>query len=119
MARRTCLNQAIKALRGPLPLGFMLLVCSVAKADDYNFSWREEDKLAHLGISYFGSFCFSAITSDYTKDRWAGMAYGGGTMLGLGVLKELTDDHVSVGDLKADILGVVLGAVSSQLVFKF
>ena len=78
-----------------------LLFSISANADNLNF--RDSDKQLHLITSYALTTSLYQITHNYY------VAAGGTLFLGVG--KELTDSSFSYGDLKADILGVIIGCV--------
>lgn len=77
---------------------FLLMLPSVAPAEDVDFSRR--DHQLHAGCS----FLVAQATTLATGNKYLGLLTG----LAVGVAKELVDDKFSEGDLKADALGASL-----------
>ena len=113
MATRTCLNQTIKALCGPLPLGLMML-SRVALASDAGLDLGAEDKQAHIIATGAISLYSGVLLTGVTNDKSIGPVLGFGTAMAVGVAKELSDPYFSIGDIKADLLGSFLGALSAR-----
>lgn len=86
---------------------------------DTDFSLSQPDKRAHFALSAFGGLTLGMMGTAITNDKTAGPLLGFVSMVSIGVLKEATDSHFSIGDLKADVLGSGLGALTSTIIIRF
>lgn len=97
----------------------LLFVSTPCFAYDTDFSFNQSDKQLHFFLSTQGSATMGMIGTYVTKDKTLGPVLGFVGMSSLGILKELTDDHFSIGDLKADILGALAGSLLTFTVVRF
>lgn len=94
-------------------LAAALLLSSLALPAAAQDSWTGPDKPKHFAVSLAAGFLAQGILGDRVP-RWGVFA----AALAPGVLKELSDDKVSVKDLVVDAVGAATGIYVSGLVIR-
>lgn len=99
-------------------IGIALLAHS-SLADDEITVLGRPDRNAHFLVCYTGSLMLTGLAAGSGATKTEAFVFSAGTMMGVGLLKELSDTYVSGGDLRSDLLGALLGAGTGLLVFHF
>lgn len=91
-----------------------VLLANNCLANDNKLDLSQSDRQLHFMLSAQGATIMGLLASDKDKPV-KGPLIGFVTMVAIGVAKEfLYDDHPSIGDMKADVLGALAG---SSIVF--
>jgi uncharacterized protein YfiM (DUF2279 family) len=105
-------------------VALLLSLSLVSAADDWNTAeWWTQDKQEHFNYSFLiSSTIYGIVKNQKKKSTLDAFIYSIGVTLLIGWLKEqedgFSDGVKEVGDIDADALGAISGAVSMYFVYK-
>jgi hypothetical protein len=92
-----------------LVVPLLLLVPVTVKAGDTAYVPGRPDHVLHTSASFFGTLALSEVYTRLGMPKLLSPYFAGMTVLTLGAVKENLDPQFSLGDMKANTVGVLGG----------